>query len=451
MGGDATFGASTGQENENDDDEQIKSRRLGSLGRIIANTAMVVERTESNSTIPPNVDELALFKQRKSLLNQFFEAFNIGNMTGLANLIQEHCSETCELVTPDLMEPIHGRAAIMMFFSLYFENFPDGIYREMTVPIDPSTQVGPIVSLRYTFMGTCVLGQSIQLLYDQVREHWLKVQASARIEETSLIDNIVENSWIPTPKMNASGGMPSIGTSIGAKDTIPVSNSNSVSKSLASKGGPSSSTLLVQAINEFQSGSASSTSPINMSSTASVATTPLPVSQHPQTATFASPLIFVPPSSSLKPLPMTLSSESFTTSQSSMHDMLPPQPPTQSSLWSLSPPISIRKSINLGDSSVAAASSIASAIAPPPVPAVTYQRNQPAKAFSSQPAVTPWLMKTLQALSSSFGKVAGKMASSLSLRERQTKHKRVMDFDFSSINENNNFISKIVISSYSKT
>jgi hypothetical protein len=424
------------QDGGDGDDEQIKSRRLGSLGRIIANTALVVERTESGSRLPPKIDLEALTKIRQGILANFFQAFNLGDMTGLAKLVQEQCSETCELWTPDLPDHIMGRASIMMLFSLCFENFPDGIYRELPMPPtnqqhhpDPFADNIHVVSTRYAFSGTRVFDPPIAELYAQVVEHWTSVQEQGLIHEGTLIDNMAY-SWIPEGReaamhSNSSSGSRPAGTAMDVDSSNSVAvvsdNSDKIMLQRSSHG--------ISPTNSFQFNGGIPSPP----ATSPLATSPLGGSKIFKTG-------FVPSSGAVSSInnhyvgsngaglqlstAVASSSSVATSSSSAAVGSLPLSSSLQSSMSSMSLyRTASSQQMQRINSAVSSSSSATGG-----------------HKHGKSPA---WLKKLAKSLSTSFGSVAGKISSSLTLKERQTKHKRVMHFEFDVSPEN--LITKITI------
>lgn len=184
-----------------EDEEKIKARREGSLGRIIASTVVasfpLVVRTAATETTSSKPESISTNEWRTDILLQVIKAFNFGDMNGLATLVRLHVCETCFLVCPDVSHPINGRAEIMMYFSLTFENFPDGIYR-----VNPnSTSVfEDTISTTYSFTGTRVFNHPMHELFSQIKEHWSEVKQSVQMGEDVLIDNIAY-CWIPESTM----------------------------------------------------------------------------------------------------------------------------------------------------------------------------------------------------------------------------------------------------------
>ena len=158
---------------DDDEGENIKFMRFGSLGRIIASsvvasTPSAVSFAEQSSVVAEPRDDAQRSEKIKCTSARFIAAFNLGDMDRLALLVRELCDEVCLLVTPDVdsRDCIVGRADVMMLFSLILETFPDGVYRTLS-----TTVVHDRVSIIYSFTGTRVFEQSIDSLYKQCRMH----------------------------------------------------------------------------------------------------------------------------------------------------------------------------------------------------------------------------------------------------------------------------------------
>jgi hypothetical protein len=166
---------------DDEDNDNIKFMRFGSLGRIIASSFA--------ASTPPVSFYAGALSQQVSLANdvqrsetiknitvKFINSFNFGDMGRLALLVREICEENCLLLTPDVDQRISivGRADVMMLFSLMFETFPDGVYRTLSTTVD-----GDRVTTLFSFTGTRVFDQSIDCLYKQCRRHAAESSASA--------------------------------------------------------------------------------------------------------------------------------------------------------------------------------------------------------------------------------------------------------------------------------
>lgn len=153
---------------DEEENENIKFMRFGSLGRIIASSVAASTPPVSfyfPASIVPRSNNL---QARKEIAEKFIAAFNFGDMGRLAVLVRELCDETCLLITPDVdhRDCIVGKADVMMLFSLLFETFPDGVYRTLSSAVE-----GDRATIIYSFTGTRVFEQSINCLYKQCRRH----------------------------------------------------------------------------------------------------------------------------------------------------------------------------------------------------------------------------------------------------------------------------------------
>ena len=158
---------------DDDESENIKFMRFGSLGRIIASAVVASTPPPSSGAkipfmpaLPP--DDAQRREAIKTTAIRFIDAFNLGDMGRLALLVRELCDESCLLFTPDVdsRDCIVGRADVMMLFSLILETFPDGVYRTLSSSVDSGH-----VSIVYSFTGTRVFEQSMDSLYKQCRMH----------------------------------------------------------------------------------------------------------------------------------------------------------------------------------------------------------------------------------------------------------------------------------------
>lgn len=171
------------------------TRHNSSLGRILASAVVAIAPIQ----IQIDVDEKRIDDSRKEAIIKFMACIITGNMNGLAKLVQQICSETCILISPDLREHVAGRAEVMMLFGLMFENFPDGIFQ--IIPGMASVIEGNTVSTSYSFMGTRIFDQPIQQLFEEVRRHWAEekqAQGAGGVEEAAFIDTLAYH-WVPVP------------------------------------------------------------------------------------------------------------------------------------------------------------------------------------------------------------------------------------------------------------
>ena len=180
-----------GRYDDEEEDENIKFMRVGSLGRIIANSVAAstppatfyMSKPIQTSSVQ---NDLQRCEDIKKTTIRFIDALNDGNMRRLALLVRELCAETCLLITPDVeyWDSIVGRANVMMLFSLMNETFPDGLYRKISANVE-----GDQVTIVYSFTGTRIFVQSIDCLYKQCRNHAAEVsvgfESNAKPEDFS--------------------------------------------------------------------------------------------------------------------------------------------------------------------------------------------------------------------------------------------------------------------------
>lgn len=145
-----------------------KTMRFGSFERIIEYSVKANSFTDNSERTQINPD-MNYDEDRKAVCKKFFKFMNVGDMNGLARLISEQVSEACQLVSPDLREPIVGRAEIMTLFSLLFETYPDGVWALTNSSVDQCRK-NTIVCL-YRFTGTGVIDHPLNTIFMLIREH----------------------------------------------------------------------------------------------------------------------------------------------------------------------------------------------------------------------------------------------------------------------------------------
>jgi hypothetical protein len=199
--------------------------------------------TNNHSYMRPH--SISYEDMKKQIVNGFFEAMDLGDMLRLAKIVQDCCHDSCLLVTADLPEPANGKAEIMMFFSLYSESYPDGIYRMIPPPsaLSPQSHLPDSVSVFYSFTGTKVFEHSFQFLFSEVKEHWKTVQQSADIAAEGLIEKMIY-CWIPEKSSNETVVIDSNNRSHSTNSSLLQFKLNQIQQqSSSSKLGGNSSTL----------------------------------------------------------------------------------------------------------------------------------------------------------------------------------------------------------------
>ena len=89
---------------------------------------------------------------RLGIFKRLLEVFNSGDVLQLTNLLLNITGIDCLLLTPSLFQELHGRNAVIQFWTLILEAFPDGIWQLN----DTSYEENGFVSTRFIFTGTKV-------------------------------------------------------------------------------------------------------------------------------------------------------------------------------------------------------------------------------------------------------------------------------------------------------
>lgn len=226
-----SFNALFGEFCDDDDNAAcIKAMRYGSLGRIIAQSmkaGAVVDKAKNLA--PIKIDENC-DAERKQISTKFLRYMNVGDMNALAKLVNENCCETCLLVNSDLTQPVHGKSEVMVLFSLLFETYPDGVWKTTSITVNQN-----IVVYLYLFTGTSVFNTSLDISYNQVKNHIAVLNLSENSEEmifgNKLVNSVAEYCNQPNSKTSSTA---SINHSING-DIISISNSPMITASTGSK------------------------------------------------------------------------------------------------------------------------------------------------------------------------------------------------------------------------
>jgi hypothetical protein len=153
--------------------------RYGSLGRIIASSvaaSSISDRKVSISEKTPEQQE----EYRKELSMKIMKCLNQSNMNGLAKLIREKFHEASLLITPEVFEPITGRADIMIMFSLLLETYPDSVWTTTNVSNNSSSDT---ITCLYLFKGTKLFSYPLSSLFRQIKAHIAKLPSLTMLGE----------------------------------------------------------------------------------------------------------------------------------------------------------------------------------------------------------------------------------------------------------------------------
>lgn len=126
-----------------------------------------------------SLTELMKKQQRRvEILLQNIAAFNSGDIDQLVSFIQKSISEDCLLLTPSLFQELRGKNAVVQFWTLILEAFPDGIFQLSQTTVEDNG----FVSSRFVFTGTKVSS----LPSDALLQRWRSfVEIEKRNSQTS--------------------------------------------------------------------------------------------------------------------------------------------------------------------------------------------------------------------------------------------------------------------------
>lgn len=163
-----------------DEDGRNKLQRTGSLQRIITTISLAV------AADPPETTDLESLKSE--IPTAFINCVNLADNRLMTELILKMCSEVCCLYATCLRSPISGVRDIVMFWSLMFEIFPDGVCKLLTQSGDDSK-----TRLTYSFQGTRLFSQSIDTLYCTVKEQ--AAESTSAICGEIALDKLNRQHW----------------------------------------------------------------------------------------------------------------------------------------------------------------------------------------------------------------------------------------------------------------
>lgn len=111
-----------------------------------------------------------LLQQRFGLMNRFTESLNLCDNDGIERLLRDSCSSDMSLRFPRLKTVHAGNNALLVFWLICHEVFPDGIMKilesrevKMTQPRGrevPAEQLRPTIEVVYRFCGSRIISQS---------------------------------------------------------------------------------------------------------------------------------------------------------------------------------------------------------------------------------------------------------------------------------------------------
>ena len=125
---------------------EIKAMRYDSLDRILAYTVKASAVSDKNIL---KVDSSVNYDdERKLISGKIFRYMNVGDMNALSKLVSENFCDSLVMYFCQISETIYGKAEAMMLFSLLYESYPDGVWKQSTAEV-----AGKVVTIYYTFTG----------------------------------------------------------------------------------------------------------------------------------------------------------------------------------------------------------------------------------------------------------------------------------------------------------
>lgn len=115
-----------------------------------------------------NISPGELEKKRDDRLNalkNIAAAFNDGDIIRVSDAIKHHCCQECTLITPSLFQELNGYFAIVKFFTVIMEAFPDALLQVSEI----KSEDNGVISSRFNFSGTKVYNLPSDVLFRQWR------------------------------------------------------------------------------------------------------------------------------------------------------------------------------------------------------------------------------------------------------------------------------------------
>ena len=141
---------------------EIKAMRYDSLDRILAYTVKASAISDKNILkvdASVNYDE-----ERKTISAKIFRYMNVGDMNALSKLVSENFCDSLVMYFCQISETIYGKSEAMMLFSLLYESYPDGVWKQSNSEVH-----GKVVTIYYVFTGTSVFDMPLAVSFHQVR------------------------------------------------------------------------------------------------------------------------------------------------------------------------------------------------------------------------------------------------------------------------------------------
>lgn len=142
------------------------------------NSLMKVELKRLN-TSPQEVKRKN--EERVTSLTQLIRGFNSGDVETIKATVKRLTSMKCSILTPSLFQELRGEHAVIQFFTVMLETFPDGFF-ELT---ETELEENGVVISKFTFSGTKVSLLPSDMLYEKWKdlslEEIIKKKAASHI------------------------------------------------------------------------------------------------------------------------------------------------------------------------------------------------------------------------------------------------------------------------------
>lgn len=152
---------------------QIKQLR-SELKKMERLRERVAEAEEQNSlmraelkrfhTSPPELKKRN--EERVMSLLRLIRSFNGGDVEKMRSIIATVTSTKCCILTPSLFQELRGQNAVIQFFCIMLETFPDGIFEMSETELDESG----VVMTKFAFTGTKISPLPSDMLYEKWKD-----------------------------------------------------------------------------------------------------------------------------------------------------------------------------------------------------------------------------------------------------------------------------------------
>jgi hypothetical protein len=105
-------------------------------------------------------------EERISTLLKLIRGFNTGDVETVRKTVASVTSPKCSILTPSLFQELRGKNAVVQFFCIMLETFPDGFFELHETELEES---GVVIS-KFLFSGTKIAPLPSDLLYEKWKD-----------------------------------------------------------------------------------------------------------------------------------------------------------------------------------------------------------------------------------------------------------------------------------------